>query len=67
MEEPRTVADIILEAVQVLDSITLPVALVEAVGMPVARVSGNLKACLRAFEEERNKAAAKAAKEGQDK
>lgn len=65
MEEARTVEDIILEAVDVLDRITLPVALIESVGMPVAMVAGNLKACLRAFNEERQKAAA-AAKEGQE-
>lgn len=65
MEEARTVEDIIQEAVDVLDRITLPVALIESVGMPVAMVAGNLKACLRAFNEERQKAAA-AAKEGQE-
>lgn len=65
MEEKRTVEDIIREAVSVLDRITLPVALVESVGMPVAMVAGNLKACLRAFEEERQKAEA-AAREGQE-
>ena len=64
MEEKRTVEDVILEAVNVLDRLTVPVALVESVGVPVAMVAGNLKACLRAFEEERQKAAA-AAKEGQ--
>ena len=63
MEEKRTVEDILREAVQVLDSLTLPVALVQSVGMPVAIVSGNLKACLMAYEEERKKTA-KAAKEG---
>ena len=66
MEDKRTVEDILLEAVGVLDRITLPVALVESVGVPVAMVSANLKACLQAFAEEKRKAA-EAAKEGQDK
>ena len=66
MEEKRTVEDIIAEAVNVLDSLTLPVSMVESVGMPVAMVSANLKACLQAFAEEKRKAA-EAAKEGQDK
>lgn len=63
MDDRRTVEDILREAVQVLDSLMLPVAMVENFGMPVAMVSGNLKACLRAFEEERKKAA-ETAKEG---
>lgn len=56
MEEKRTVEDILREAVQVLDCLTLPVALVQSVGVPVAMVSSNLKACLQAFEEEKKKA-----------
>ena len=56
MDEKRTVEDILQEAVQVLDSLTLPVALVQSVGIPVAMVSGNLKACLQAFEAEKKKA-----------
>lgn len=63
MEEKRTVEDILREAVQVLDSLTLPVALVQSVGMPVAMVSGNLKACLMAFEDARREMS-ETAKEG---
>jgi len=59
MEEgKRTVEDVILEAVNVLNSLTVPIALVETLGMPIALVSANLKSCLEAFEAERKKAAA---------
>lgn len=58
MEDKRTVEDVILEAMNVLNNLTVPIALVETLGMPIALVSANLKSCLDAFEAERKKAAA---------
>ena len=58
MEDKRTVEDVILEAMNVLNNLTVPIALVETLGLPIALVSANLKSCLDAFEAERKKAAA---------
>ena len=67
MEGKRTVEDIIQEAVSVLNSLTFPLPFVETLGMPVALVAANLKACLEAFNEERKKAAEAAAAEQTEK
>ena len=60
MEEVRTIDDVLLEAVNVLNNLTVPVALVESVGIPVAKVKNNLMLCVNALAEERKKAEAAA-------
>lgn len=66
MDEKRTVEDIIQEAVNVLNGLTVPVSLVENIGMPIAFVCANLKACLDAFNAERAKAEATAAEKAEE-
>lgn len=65
MDEVRTIDDVLLEAVNVLNNLTVPVALVESVGIPIAKVKNNLMLCVNALAEERKKAEAAAAEKEQ--
>jgi len=56
MDEVRTIDEVLLEAVNVLNNLTVPVALVESVGIPIAKVKNNLMLCVNALAEERKKA-----------
>jgi len=65
MDEVRTIDEVLLEAVNVLNNLTVPVALVESVGIPIAKVKNNLMLCVNALAEERKKAEAAAAEKEQ--
>ena len=65
MDEVRTIDDVLLEAVNVLNNLTVPVALVESVGIPIAKVKNNLMLCVNALAEERKKAESAAAEKEQ--
>lgn len=65
MDEVRTIDEVLLEAVNVLNNLTVPVALVESVGIPIAKVKNNLMLCINALAEERKKAEAAAAEKEQ--
>ena len=63
MDEVRTIDEVLLEAVNVLNNLTVPVALVESVGIPIAKVKNNLMLCVNALAEERKKAEQAAAQQ----
>jgi len=65
MDEVRTIDEVLLEAVNVLNNLTVPVALVESVGIPIAKVKNNLMLCVNALAEERKKAESAAAEKEQ--
>jgi len=56
MEEVRTIDEVLLEAVNVLNNLTVPIAMVESIGVPIAKVKNNLVLCVNAIVEDRKKA-----------
>ena len=64
MENTMTIEEVLTDAVNVLSGIVLPVALVESVGIPIAKISSNLKACILAIQEENKRQAALAEEQG---
>jgi hypothetical protein len=65
MEEVRTIDEVLLEAVNVLNNLTVPIAMVESIGVPIAKVKNNLMLCVNALAEERKKAESAAAEKEQ--
>ncbi len=65
MDEVRTIDEVLLEAVNVLNNLTVPIAMVESIGVPIAKVKNNLMLCVNALAEERKKAEAAAAEKEQ--
>ena len=49
-----TVEQVIIETVNVLQNINIPVSLIEQIGEPVNGAIGNLRLVLNAFEEDRH-------------
>lgn len=66
MDEKRTIDEVLLEAVNVLNNLTLPIAMVESIGVPIAKVKNNLVLCVNAIVEDRKKAEAAAEQGGEE-
>ena len=66
MEEKRTIDEVLLEAVNVLNNLTVPIAMVESIGVPIAKVKNNLVLCVNAIVEERKKAEPAAEQGGEE-
>lgn len=56
-ENTMTVEEVLTDAVNVLSGMVLPVSLVESIGIPIAKINNNLKACIAAITEEKQRAA----------
>ena len=60
MEEKQvTLNEVLVDAVQTLNNLPVPVSLVDSISVPLRRVAGNLQACIDTFaqkeKEEREK------------
>lgn len=50
MEDKRiTLKEILVDAVQTLNNLPVPVAFVNSISVPLCRVAGNLQACIDTF------------------
>ena len=67
MDEKRTIDEVLLEAVNVLNNLTVPIAMVESIGVPIAKVKNNLVLCVNAIVEDRKKAEHAAEQGGEEK
>ena len=50
MENQTTVKDILTDVNKLLNGINIPVAMVESIGIPVARAINGIQLCIDAFE-----------------
>lgn len=50
MENQTTVKDILIDVNKLLNGINIPVAMVESIGIPVARAISGIQLCIDAFD-----------------
>ncbi len=53
MENQTTVKDILIDVSKLLNGINIPVAMVESIGIPVARAINGIKICIDAFDQQK--------------
>lgn len=52
MENQTTVKDILIDVNKLLNGINIPVAMVESIGIPVARAINGIQLCIDAFDKQ---------------
>lgn len=53
MENQTTVKDILIDVNKMLSEISIPVSMIENIGIPVARAISGIQLCIDAFEQQK--------------